>query len=195
MSKTTHTRSSQDARRRNSESGFSLPEVLIAVVIFSVGMLGVGSMLMASINNDEFNKKKRYAEDVAMDIAERFKAGNPDEWPNEGTRRFIYHPHDPADEETGLEDISAIIYDWKVYKCRGCDDGLPECVAMTDSFVCGSAPSQSELPTRLIDIWVGWGSELASSDSDPMEVCESLTTPTAKCRKKRVHLTTWYQKF
>lgn len=192
MSSRAHKRTRPNGRFSGGESGFSLAEVLIAVAIFSVGMLGVGSMLLASIQNDEFNKRKRYAEDVAMDIAERFKARNPDAWPEEGTRRYIYHPHDVVDEETGLADITAMLYDWKIYKCRGCDDGLTECVGLTDSFTCTArSAGEAELPSRLIDIWVGWGNSFTDTNADPLMKCESLTAPTAKCRQKRAHVKTY----
>lgn len=177
-------------RPRPKESGFSLAEVMIAVAIFSVGMLGVGTMLMASLQNDRFNRSKRYAEDIATDIAERFRARNPDTWPDEGTRRYIFHPHSETDELDDLDDTSAMIYDWKFYKCRGCKDKYLECVDLTESFSCDPGIGTDEMDDRMVEIWVGWGNIMdPSADMDPLGVCQDQAT--AKCRKKRVRVTTY----
>lgn len=186
----TNKRRGPACRASRREAGFSITELMIAVVIFSVGMLGVGSMLMASLQNDDFNKKKRLAEDIATDISERFRARNPDAWPTEGTRRYIYHAHSESDELAGLENIDAVIYDWKIYKCRGCEDKYLECVDLTANFTCTPGIGTDELDDRMIEIWVGWGSILEPSlHGDPLDKCTDRDT--AKCRKKRVRVTTY----
>ncbi len=177
-------------RVSRKQGGFSLPEVMIAVAIFSVGMLGVGSMLTASLQNDRFNKTKRFAEDIATDIADGFRARNPDSWPDEGTRRYIFHPHSDSDELTGLENQSAIIYDWKLYKCRGCKDKYVECVDLTANFSCTPGIGTDELKDRMVEIWVGWGPIMNPSEgTDPLHKCSDPKT--AKCRKKRSRVTTY----
>ncbi len=202
MANSRNNRSCLRARLSGRESGFSLPELLIAVAIFSVGMLGIGSMLLASIQNDKLTMTKRRAEDVAMDIAERFKAGNPDLWPESGTRRFVYNSNDPLEDgKTGLKDLSAMLFDWQLYICRGCEYGETQCVKMenglpAENFSCTArAPGEAQLDTRQIEIWVGWGPKITDPDMDPLRQCTDVETPSAKCRKKRAHIKTYaYEK-
>lgn len=172
------------------ECGFSLPELLIAIVIFSVGMLAVGTMLTSSLENDRYNMSRRSAENLASDIAEEFKARNPDGLLSEGTKRYIFYDHNPADEDTGFDELSAILYDWEIRKCAGCSDKTVECVGLTDGFTCPGAAELTD--TRQVEIWVGWGPIYTATGLDPMGECADLST--AKCRKRRVMVRTYVKK-
>jgi prepilin-type N-terminal cleavage/methylation domain-containing protein len=60
-----------------SEAGFSLIEVMTAVLIFSVGMLGVASMLTTSINTDSFTADVRVGEHLAKAKLEELRGKSP----------------------------------------------------------------------------------------------------------------------
>ncbi len=57
-----------------SEKGFSLLEVIVAMLILSVGMLGVGTMILTSFNNDRYNQRVRSAEYLAVSKVEEMRA-------------------------------------------------------------------------------------------------------------------------
>jgi|GEM_PF-1756364 len=60
-----------------SEAGFSLIEVMTAVLIFSVGMLGVASMLTTSITTDSFTADVRGGEHLAKAKLEELRGKSP----------------------------------------------------------------------------------------------------------------------
>lgn len=59
------------------ERGFSLIEVMVALVILAVGMLGVGTMLVHSLESDRANIRTRNAELICQKILDEFKAMKP----------------------------------------------------------------------------------------------------------------------
>lgn len=56
-----------------SEKGFSLLEVIVAMLILSIGMLGVGTMILTSFNNDRYNQRARNAEYMAVSKIEEMR--------------------------------------------------------------------------------------------------------------------------
>ena len=61
-----------DAAR--SERRFSLLEVIVAMLILSIGMLGVGTMITTSFNNDRYNQRVRNADYLATGKVEELRA-------------------------------------------------------------------------------------------------------------------------
>ncbi|MFH1116772.1 MAG: prepilin-type N-terminal cleavage/methylation domain-containing protein [Pseudomonadota bacterium] len=57
-----------------SETGFSLLEVIVAMLILSIGMLGVGTMVLTSFNNDRYNRRVRSADYLAVSKVEEMRA-------------------------------------------------------------------------------------------------------------------------
>ncbi len=57
--------------------GFTLVELMVALAILTIGMAGVGTMLVASYQSDRFNARARRAEAISLKVFEKFKAGNP----------------------------------------------------------------------------------------------------------------------
>jgi prepilin-type N-terminal cleavage/methylation domain-containing protein len=56
-----------------SEKGFTLIEAIVALFVLSVGMLGVGTMLKASMSSDRFSIESRNSDWVALEIIEELK--------------------------------------------------------------------------------------------------------------------------
>ena len=56
-----------------SEKGFSLLEVVVAMLILSIGMLGVGTMITTSFNNDRYNQRVRNADYLATGKVEELR--------------------------------------------------------------------------------------------------------------------------
>ena len=63
-------------KKRNNQSGFSLLEVLISLFVMSVGLLGLGSLQVASLKGATNAHSRTIATMYAMDIADRMRA-NP----------------------------------------------------------------------------------------------------------------------
>ena len=63
-------------RTRNSQSGFSLVEVLVALIIMSVGMLGIATLFVQSMQAGRTSMFRHHAVTLAGDIADRIRA-NP----------------------------------------------------------------------------------------------------------------------
>ncbi len=62
--------------RKSNERGFSLVEVLIALVIMSVGMLGIASLYVQSMQAGRTSLLRHNAVTLAGDVADRIRA-NP----------------------------------------------------------------------------------------------------------------------
>ena len=63
-------------RRRHRQKGFSLVEVLIALVVLSVGMLGVAGLYVQSMQASRTSMLRHHAVILAGDVADRIRA-NP----------------------------------------------------------------------------------------------------------------------
>lgn len=64
-------------RRVLRQAGFTMLEVLIAIVVLSIGLLGVAGMQANSLKNNHAAYTKTQATNLASDIAERMRA-NPE---------------------------------------------------------------------------------------------------------------------
>ena len=62
--------------RRSRQSGFSLVEVLITLVIMSVGMLGIAGLYVQSMQAGRTSMFRHHAVTLAGDVADRIRA-NP----------------------------------------------------------------------------------------------------------------------
>jgi len=66
--------SSDDRQRKNPESGFSLVEVMIALVVLLVGMLGVMSMQYYAVGGNKSSRELRTATNMSGDLIEVMKS-------------------------------------------------------------------------------------------------------------------------
>lgn len=67
---------------RRSNRGFSLLEVLVAVVIFSVGLMGMAGLLMVSVRTNHSAYLRSQAGFLAQSMADRMRANMPALWTN-----------------------------------------------------------------------------------------------------------------
>ena len=76
----------QNASRRSAEAGFTLIEVLIALAIFSIGVMAIASLQVTSTNGDLRARLATEAATVAHDQAEKLLSMNFD--PDAPTKEF-----------------------------------------------------------------------------------------------------------
>jgi type IV pilus assembly protein PilV len=60
-----------------AQSGFTLLEVMIALVIFSIGLLGLSGLQAISLQNNQVAYSRTVATMLAYDMADRIRANNP----------------------------------------------------------------------------------------------------------------------
>ena len=100
----------QTTHGRFSEKGFTLLEVVIALAIFSVGIMAVASLQVSSTNGDLRARLATEAATVAHDVAERLLSMTYD--PDNPTAEFdTTDTTFPTDRE---ETVGRYTYDWIV---------------------------------------------------------------------------------
>ncbi|NOY38703.1 MAG: hypothetical protein GXO95_00225 [Nitrospirae bacterium] len=67
------TRNSQPATRRSGELGFTLVEVLVALTILIIGLLGVAMLQVVSIQGNTFSREMAVATELGQDMLEKLK--------------------------------------------------------------------------------------------------------------------------
>jgi len=68
-----------------AEPGFTLIEAMVAILILSVGFLGVGTMLNTAFQNDRYNNRMRLAQACAQTKIEEIKSSGTSNIPASGT--------------------------------------------------------------------------------------------------------------
>ena len=82
----------------SQQSGFSLLEVLIAVVITSIGLLGLAAMQATGLRNNHSAYHRSQATVLAYDIADRMRSNMP--FISNYQSSYTATPPDPITEET-----------------------------------------------------------------------------------------------
>jgi type IV pilus assembly protein PilV len=88
------------SQQMSSQHGFTLLEVLVAIVILSIGLLGLAGLQAVSLNNNQIAYYRSIASQQTYDMADRIRAnlagvtaGNYDNLPARDTA----NPNDPPD--------------------------------------------------------------------------------------------------
>lgn len=93
------------------QAGFTLIEILVTIVILSIGLLGIAGMQASSLRNNHAAYTKTQAANLAMDMADRIRA-NPDgraQYADFDTNGAI--PAAPACIDTGCAPAELARYD------------------------------------------------------------------------------------
>lgn len=64
------------------QSGFTLVEAMIALVIFSVGLLGLAGMQMTGIQSNHSSMMRTIATQLSYDLSERIRSNRADDYVN-----------------------------------------------------------------------------------------------------------------
>jgi len=88
--------------RFRSQAGFTLVEVMTAVLILSIGLLGVGTLIISSMRTDSYNSRVRQAEYLASAKVEELRAqtAGSDLTTNDPTGEGMYPLPDGTESST-----------------------------------------------------------------------------------------------
>ena len=92
-------------RLRNNNSGFTLMEVLVAMLILSVGLLGTAALITGIINSNKLSNRISAATVLAQDKMELIKSVVYSNAVSE-TRAFLPSPDDKYEREVTVVDDS-----------------------------------------------------------------------------------------
>ncbi len=98
------------SRKIQQQHGFTLIEVLISIVILSVGLLGVAGMQATSMSNNHQAFVKTQAANMAADMADRIRA-NADAAADYGNFSSTEPPADPGCITAGCTSAELVDYD------------------------------------------------------------------------------------
>jgi type IV pilus assembly protein PilV len=182
--------------RTRYQAGTSLIEVLVSIVIASVGLLGLAGMNAASVRYTKMTQYRATATQLVIDIADRMRANNTDaaglanyvlssDFAAQATLPAAPTPscRSSADTCTQAQMAAADLQQWRAtVRAR-----LPE----------GSASIKADSGTSsAFDIWIAWRDPaLADADESPTtgaSECSSdldaLSEPSVRCLYFRVQL-------
>jgi len=138
-----------------TEKGFTLVEVLTAMFILSIGMLGVGTMIIESIKADSYNARVREAEHLAVAKLEQLRGQSADNKLTAGIQNF--YPYRNGTESASAEPGQIYIRDCNI-------------VAADANNICR------------VDVVVAWPTSTILSDADSQ--CVPGKANTNKCKHK-----------
>lgn len=160
-----------------SQRGLSLIEVLIAIVVFSVGLLGAARLIVEQHQLEQASGFRATATLMAEDLLERVKLedANVDrylgdyEFPDAGAS-----PDDGGEAPGGLRDWAA------TWVSR---------YALPGAKVCSQQASIGDGKGSEIGVTVVWRSRLEMTPPDDLPTC--VSTRDSRQRQRWVELTTW----
>jgi type IV pilus assembly protein PilV len=121
----------------NKNTGFTLIEVLIAMLVLGVGLLGLAGLQASSLRNTQSAYNRSLATEVAYDLADRMRA-NITEARNYGTSAYI------------TINTSSATYQASCYSASGCGGNI---MANNDLYQSSLAVT-SNLPSGVVGITV-----------------------------------------
>ncbi len=127
-----HTKKIHAGIFRTAEQGFSLLEVLIAVVVLAVGLLGIGGLQVLSLKNNHSAHLRSQATYLAYDIIDSIRV-NPD-----GLASYATVATDAPASHQSCETVSSncttaqlVTHDLNIWKCMlGAWDANATCVTL-----------------------------------------------------------------
>jgi prepilin-type N-terminal cleavage/methylation domain-containing protein len=144
---------------RKSDKGFTLVEVMTAVLILSVGMLGTAAMLLTSMKSDNYNAHVRGAEYLANQKIEELRGRSAD---------GSLTAEDSKDLTGVIKSSTIYTFSWKV----GAYDPT------TSDWKVGTIPANAP-KMRQVDVLVGWPKCLPGESG-----CECVEDQVDKCKNR-----------
>ncbi|MGE0310382.1 MAG: type IV pilus modification protein PilV [Lautropia sp.] len=143
----------RSTRPRAQSGGFTLLEVLVAIVIVSIGMLGVAAMQLSTLKTADGSKYRSVALNLAADMADRMRAnltgslgatsvGNGYNRPRAAYGDPSYTTPNAACRSLGCQPDEMAVDDLSTWQAR-ISENLPGGIGIVciDSGTTGSAPS------------------------------------------------------
>jgi type IV pilus assembly protein PilV len=93
--------------QKQRQSGFSLLEVLIALLILSIGLLGLAALQTTGLRSNQMASMRTRATEVAYDITDRMRANPAGVAANEYVIALTDAPVDTSATGTALGDLTA----------------------------------------------------------------------------------------
>jgi type IV pilus assembly protein PilV len=95
------------------QRGVSLVEVLIAVLIFSLGLMGLGGLLIFAIQSNHVAYLRTQVGFLAHNMADRMSANPIGVW--SGSYNLAYPQTGTVDCSTGCNPTDLAAYDWQIF--------------------------------------------------------------------------------
>ncbi|WP_158025876.1 type IV pilus modification protein PilV [Salinicola socius] len=163
----------------HSQRGLSLIEVLIAIVVFSVGLLGAARLIVEQHQLEQESGFRATATLMAEDLLERVKLEDADVDRYLGDYEFADAGASPDDDE-GVEAPDGL-RDWAATWVRR--------HALPGAKVCSRKVSTGDGTGSEIGVTVVWRSRLEMTPPDDLPTC--VSTRDSRQQQRWVELTTW----
>lgn len=136
------TRAAQLHKLRHS-AGLTIVEILIALLVISIGLLGVAGLHAYSLRSNHDALVRSHASALAADILDRMRANRTAVYPSAGTSEYVVNfGDDPAVEE----DSSVAIRDVAAWKD-----------ALESQLPAGQGRIAIDVDTRIVTVEIQWG--------------------------------------
>lgn len=167
-----------------NQRGFSLIEILISVLVFGIGILGLGGLQVASLKGSNNAHYRTTASVLAMDLADRMRSnltavsdGRYGETVSCGTVSRLCRSSACSIEELAIFDIQEIMCGSKRGSVReGGVQGLLPQGQMTITCA-GSCITPINTPRATHDIRITWNSQKTDADLKNDDQIRFLTMP------------------
>lgn len=108
--------------------GFTLLEVLIALLVFSLGLLGLAGLLIVSVKTNHSAYLRTQASFLAQSMADRMRANMPRVWTQDYDTNYPTGDADPCTSGTTCTRANVAIRDRAVWSTQ-LTDQLPNAIA------------------------------------------------------------------
>lgn len=119
--------------RRRAQRGFTLVEVLIAIVILSIGMLGVAKLVMGAVHADDSAYMRGQATQLAYELLDTMRANRPGAQNNYYTQPAAYSDCNAV--ACGSQALAQLdLYNWQNEVAVALPSGSGTVTMATDGF-------------------------------------------------------------
>lgn len=150
---------------RKSQAGFTLLEILVAIVVLSIGLLGLAGIQVVSLNNNQVAYYRSIASQQAYDMADRMRANLAGITAGNYNNLTATKPADPACIATGCtvaQMATTDHYQWLTNSetLLPSGSGTVRCISGPSGCVATVADSN-----RVFDITVTWSEKTSAGSS------------------------------